>query len=99
MTNKHTPGPWRLDESIHAECIDDNYHFIGAGRGCTPMGFAISGCMSIHDARVIAAAPDLLEQAEKALAWFLKLQDWSGVGDPDIDGLRAAINKAKHTSN
>lgn len=38
---------------------------------------------------------DLLAQAEKHLAWLSQLTDWAGVGDPDVDGLIAAIAKAK----
>lgn len=47
------------------------------------------------NARLIAAAPELLVQAEKHLAWLSKLTDWAGADDPDLDGLRGAIAKAR----
>jgi len=64
----HTPGPWRLDDPTafdHRESlINDDYHFVDAGDGFHAQngnGFGLSGFMSIDDARLIAAAPDLLE--------------------------------------
>lgn len=44
--------------------------------------------------RIRSAAPELLAQLEKHLEWLSKLTDWAGAGDPDLDGLRAAIAKA-----
>lgn len=68
---KHTPGPWILDDAPnHADVIANDYHFIDAGAGCTGMskpGFGIAGCMSLADARLIAAAPELLEALQEIL--------------------------------
>jgi hypothetical protein len=62
---KHTPGPWIMDDADnHANFIDHDYHFIDAGNGflgSDGSGFSLSGCMSESDARLIAAAPELLE--------------------------------------
>lgn len=46
------------------------------------------------NARLIAAAPEMLEALQDAMRWFSKLDDWSGVGDPDIAKYEAAIAKA-----
>lgn len=53
-----------------------------------------------HAAAEIAAEADmviaeLLNALEEVMRWFGKLEDWSGVGDPDIDAWRAVIKKAK----
>lgn len=59
---KHTPGPWRLDDPIHGDVLGDGYHAIDAGAGIGPgRGFGLCGFMSPADARLIAAAPELLE--------------------------------------
>ena len=47
------------------------------------------------NARLIAAAPDLLESLEDAMRWVGSLTDWAGAGDPDVEKWRAAIAKAK----
>lgn len=52
-----------------------------------------------EDACLIASAPDLLDALEEVMRWFGKLEDWTGVGDPDIDAWRAAIKKAKGENN
>jgi hypothetical protein len=64
MSSQHTPGPWRLN--LHF--LDtDLYREIAAGREYfnpqNPQaltGFSLTGYMSAADARLIAAAPDLL---------------------------------------
>lgn len=85
MTNemKHTPAPWHLDEEFLA------IHFNAWNGGIslhkdTPNGLA--------NARLIAAAPDLLA----ALEYMLREQEKEGFGDemPDILQARAAIAKA-----
>lgn len=57
-----TPGPWRLDDPIHGDVVDGEYHIIDGGSGIFAKGdgFSISEFMRIEDARLIAAAPDLL---------------------------------------
>lgn len=41
------------------------------------------------------AAPAMLKALKDIHAWLGKLKDWSGVGDPDLEGLREAIKKAE----
>jgi hypothetical protein len=65
---KHTPGPWRLDDGSSpgtADLVASNYHFVDAGcgfhvEGHRDRGFSIAGVLSTADARLIAAAPELL---------------------------------------
>jgi hypothetical protein len=62
MNAKHTPGPWRIDEDEYGHRLFcDEYHGVCAGKGFFPEGFRITGYMSHADARLIAAAPELLE--------------------------------------
>ena len=56
----HTPGPWVLDPSDLSHVLDDQYHGIGIGNT------RLVGFITEADARLIVAAPDLLE-ALKAL--------------------------------
>lgn len=91
MPTKHTPGPWTADPArvIRAEC------------SALPLPYVIAMALGDEDvgpgagdanARLIAAAPDLL----KALR---NLLDWNCAIDPDTDcdemaAARAAIAKA-----
>lgn len=63
---KHTPGPWRLDTPDMAHVVEHDYHSIKAGVGFLAekpeaAGFGLAGHMTLADARLIAAAPELLE--------------------------------------
>lgn len=101
---QHTPGPWVVAPytsfytTVRAGNTETGRRIAETfcqGQPRTAQGALRTARENEANARVIAAAPDLLCEAEKAMAWFSKLTDWTGVGDPDIDGLRAAINKAK----
>lgn len=71
-----------IDEQFQAAC--QRY---ARGNGSSP-AIAAAALRAV-------GAPELLAQAEKHLAWLCKLTDWAGADDPDLDGLRAAIAKAK----
>lgn len=66
---KHTPGPWLLDAVDTHHVTDpgiDGYHAITAGAGffspeSKERGFHLTSYMSLADAKLMAAAPDLLE--------------------------------------
>lgn len=64
MSNiKHTPGPWLHNKEFHLY-EPDAYSEISAGGFHDPetrSGFAITGMISDADAKLIAAAPELLE--------------------------------------
>jgi hypothetical protein len=97
---KHTPGPWILDDADnHAYFIDHDYHFIDAGNGflgSDGSGFSLSGCMSESDARLIAAAPELLAALIRARVYVGMVTEFDK-DDPifsAIDAIDAAIAKA-----
>jgi hypothetical protein len=80
---KHTPGPWSWDGTFPITIFDaDGYHVISPG-GIFPSGAT--------NARLIAAAPDLLA--------CLKDIDWDETGTPTAwpnrERVDAAIAKAE----
>lgn len=87
----HTPGPWLIDwetETIHASYDEGSGH-IAEMR---------AGKLTWHDrhanARLIAAAPDLLAALEYALAYPAALKSNAGF----IEEVKVAIAKAKGTA-
>jgi predicted regulator of Ras-like GTPase activity (Roadblock/LC7/MglB family) len=101
MTTQHTPGPWR--------------YFISANKttgqrwsNVTGDGLQIAGAVpSESDARLIAAAPELLEELCNAREWLDELcgliqsgmfdaaSDWVGANAVSTDStLAATIEKA-----
>ncbi len=103
--SKHTPGPWRL-------CASDPLMFGAAsGNGTEPLGFVYGpsfpeqsdhGRTCLANARLIAAAPELLEAAQMVLAWYEAENDHKGTTfwervemcASSEGALRAAIAKA-----
>ena len=94
MRTTYTPGPWKVEVRN-----DGSNHWImpvaGGGRGWVGERYmAVSGAIDIHDARLIAAAPDLLE----ALQAIMPDAIGNHIGGPDtqarIDAARSAIAKA-----
>lgn len=72
---KGTSGPWFVSDNqseINKKLSGKGYHFISTESGFYydehDSGFELSGCMSIHDANLIAAAPDLLEALQDAVS-------------------------------
>jgi hypothetical protein len=84
----HTPGPW--SENINDQTAND-YHTIAGGIGYhmegKDPGIWLAGCMSQADARLIAAAPDLLEALEELVR--------DGYSEENEQRALSAIAKAK----
>ena len=81
---KFTPGPWRHEESL--------FHWIRAGK--KPIAIMKTpGTNVINDARLIAAAPDLLEAGIGVLG--LPGEQWVMVNQEAYFALAAAIAKAR----
>ena len=78
----HTPGPWRVGEGtgyINQTAIEPSIGCVyGKGEEC------------VATAKLIAAAPDLLEACKAAEQW---LSGWASA-EPYINILRAALVKA-----
>lgn len=97
MTNtvKHTPGPWEW-QGCELYCTLQDAPYYGYGEVICPtvkcgqycQGGSVALGISEADARLIAAAPDLLEALEELCSCDVLTQDlW--------DNARAAIAKAK----
>ena len=80
--HKHTPAPWRASPSDAPE-----QGVYGCGYRVAQMTGGEIG-RDAANARLIAAAPDLLAALEMALIWL----DYEG--KYDVQGIRAAIAKA-----
>jgi len=79
--SKHTPGPWRIGALESGQAAVD-----GAS------GAEVTGWVSIPDAHLIAAAPDLLAALERLFRWG----SWpSEEHKQDMESARAAIKKAR----
>jgi hypothetical protein len=96
--NKHTPGPWTLTRLGFGEWRIEAPAADGGDNWSVGMAFGAAGFHAIDgeveseaNARLIAAAPDMLDALYKAAA-ELKLAGIDSVGLPAI---RAAVAKAK----
>ena len=94
MSTQHTPGPWRVDPD-HCRDVQtsDGAIEICLAEGGKPYGinlFSVPPIEEAHaNARLIAAAPDLLE------ACIVAFHQTCSVGRPkDWEQLRTAIAKA-----
>jgi hypothetical protein len=84
-THTHTPGPWRIDSKTP---FGD--HTIAAGNTVAKCEF-IAKTQSHGNARLIAAAPELLQVAQDFVL-LAALHDWQGAA---IDFAKATVLKAE----
>jgi hypothetical protein len=85
---KHTPGPWNYDRSGYSLYVNSGRELVTA--------LSMDGKRletSEANARLIAAAPDLLEALKSVIAW-LDAPDESAFSDSQLALARAAIAKA-----
>lgn len=80
MKTKSTPGPWKVDTDFKLQ--EEDYHKISIGSTKE-----ISGCISMADARLIAASPDMIEALQ------LVLKTGNGPLETFVK-IKAAISKA-----
>ena len=88
--SKHTPGPWFVTEGgqyIEASRYEHGgRQIVGKPQGDNPEQWNAN-------ARLIAAAPELLEALQSVVAW-MDAPDESAFSDTQLDCVRAAIAKA-----
>jgi len=77
--SEHTPGPWTVDR-LCIQAPDGNVALVNLARA------------SDADARLIAAAPDLLEACQ--MVWKMAVA-WEPLTPGDIAEVKAAIAKAQ----
>ncbi len=83
LAEEHTPGPWRVDPT-HSLCIESAAH--------GNIGLVNIARSSEADARLIAAAPELLQALHKLLEWQAEVKH--AVPLIYLEKARAAISKA-----
>lgn len=90
----HTPGPWAVQltdgvaDMVHASAEHNNF-----GTIVDLDGSEFDYDMSLANARLIAAAPELLEALKRSLSW---LSSYPGGGATKVyEQAREAIDKAK----
>jgi hypothetical protein len=85
----HTPGPWQVNSNDPLHVCDAD----GESRGCSPIAFVQVGndgrWAAKANARLIAAAPELLERLEELLEYSENLRG-SGVYSRARAAIRAA---------
>jgi hypothetical protein len=86
MSVQHTPGPWRLSHEADTQVeAERNGNFIAS---CDGGGEDGEYETDLANARLIAAAPDLLRELQHAVRWFDQIKP------DDVARYRAAIAKA-----
>jgi hypothetical protein len=98
MSNtKHTPGPWAVDGAFGDYIVGDHSHAGMHGALQAPVA-NLRNCANIEaNARLIAAAPDLLEALQALLrSQFVNVGSGRAlnVSDSDVAIARAALAKA-----
>ena len=93
---KHTPGPWEVNYTRFSQVTASNGALVAT---CEKL----DGLTTLQaNARLISAAPDLLEAAKLVIAWYEAENDHKGTDfwqrvamcRESEDALRAAIAKA-----
>ena len=86
-TNKHTPGPWKTTkESTRNQFVTDTKI-----RSADDSVVCVLHCNGEANARLIAAAPEMLEALEYIVAW--NSGEWSAEKARDM--AKSAIAKAR----
>ncbi len=95
MTDQHTPGPWKVaGDDINGQAIVRGEHVEVAT--CWHHCLGSLEIKMRANARLIAAAPDLLEACQ-TLSTLLDTDDWIYQVDRAVKQAQAAIAKARGT--
>ena len=92
MKQQHTPGPWKTEQrTTKGEFVTETHIVASDGSHIAE----VSPCQIEENARLIAAAPDLLGACNAALVAIDSIMPPEERGDSASDKLRAAIARAK----
>lgn len=95
MTNQHTPGPWKhVGLTMIQGAGDPHRNIPGIVANVTPAGTLHDATVCAANARLIAAAPDLLAACKAALPEIeqeREQREYSG-NDEYIEGMRSIEN-------
>jgi len=99
MEAKHTPGPWYQGTGEQQYCVYDKKCWInpdGSRGGETPnLVIVVSPADAVANARLVAAAPDLLEACQVFAEW-LRREDVGFGGSRDTPEGEAAWSEWFH---
>jgi hypothetical protein len=85
---KHTPGPWSLnDDASHPWVVECQTNIPGHLGEVCKVGY-------LPNARLIAAAPDMLEALRNLLSLFEAIDGGDNDDAPEFIAARAALAKA-----
>ena len=90
--SKHTPGPWVVYGTARDDGYTDFYGIDGSDSSAVVLWDKHGGIREIADARLISAAPELLDALEMALEYLESWEDLSAGEHCRV--ARAAIAKA-----
>jgi hypothetical protein len=106
MEIKHTPGPWKV-RFMREEDIDRGFFVEAANNNKPELGYGIEimgddygdhngypASQRLSDAKIIAAAPDMLDALITAKDAIDDLMDIADGYDKDLEKVIAAIKKA-----
>lgn len=96
----HTPGPWDYDDinkEVFASCEEHESGWVALIAGNDSEDRPLPESMMLANARLIAAAPDLLEACTSALGTiqYLLSNSDNGPAENCLEVLAAAIAKAE----
>lgn len=89
---KHTPGPWMVTATEDCYCVANAGRYV-----IVPERGKVKADNSEADARLIAAAPELLAALERMLSKAYK-QNWNDNYPEELEQAESAIAKAKGDS-
>ena len=91
-----TPGPWRVSEK-RGDLIDIRHNDSGIGAISLNLAHVVARQSWLKEAeanaRLIAAAPELLEALQKMVSKAYK-QNWNDAYPEELQSAQSAINKA-----
>lgn len=88
-TDQHTPGPWRVERRV-GDALQVNAEHRGPGSSyCVASINHWEGPADAANARLIAAAPDLLDVVRDLVQYggAMEYDTWRGLGTPDETAL------------
>ena len=92
---KHTPGPWFTCEQVKQP---HPHALVGIGNGSTHVAYVsvtpANAFEADANARLIAAAPDLLDACESVIDWWEEHENDGQVIPGHIQACMAAVKKA-----
>ena len=99
MKTLHTPGPWFIERRTRDN--ETPYYWVTASEGngwANDRYMSVSGCIDEHDARLIAAAPELLEACLAMIEWDDRENDHAVDFHKRMELCELAFQKARAAS-